>query len=62
MGVRLKSQRQKIIERLYEEISELYQIKEVDRTLIEKEETILLYFNNLGYDYKTICEIVNKLL
>ncbi|MFI3209498.1 MAG: hypothetical protein R3Y64_00365 [Peptostreptococcaceae bacterium] len=58
----MRSQRQKVIERLYEEISELYEIKESDRTDLEKEETILLYFNNLGYDYKTICEIVNKLL
>lgn len=54
--------RENIIKKLYEEIAEIYKLQNENVTMLEMQETILLYYNTSGYDYKSINEIIDKLL
>lgn len=51
-----------IIKKVYEQISNIYNLGKEEVSILEMEETILLYYNTSGYNYKSIDEILYKLI
>lgn len=54
--------KEELIKKVYEQISNIYNLGKEEVSILEMEETILLYYNTSGYNYKSVDEILEKLI